>query len=173
MFYANAWCHHNNRKWAEGLTGLRRISWFKWEGIRACWRGWCNEGLNNSSSPPDIVRVIKSRSMGWRECRVLEVEKCIWHFVWTILREQNTSGTGWIGGGGIAFIWLGSSAVVGSFRHYNKPIRSWKWRQHIRSQIWHPGTSLGGVTTRDTTVWVKETSRQHSRLGRDRIRVAL
>lgn len=173
MFYANACCHHNNGKWIEGLSVLRRIFWIKWEGLRKCWRGLCNEGLNNLSSSSDIVRVIKSRSMGWRECNSfrgweMRVKFCLDSFKEAGYFRDRRGVGGWI-----AFIWLGSRAVAGSFKHYSKPFRSWKWRQHIRSKSWNAGTSLGGVTTRETTIWVKETSGQHSRLGRDRIHVAL
>jgi hypothetical protein len=45
---------------------LRRIFGLKRDEVTREWRKLHNEELNNMYSPPNIVRVIKSRKMSWR-----------------------------------------------------------------------------------------------------------
>ena len=69
---------------------LRRILRFKREKVRGEWRKLCNEELNDLSSPPYIVWVIKSRSMRWAghvaHTRGGEVNTGVW---WGKLRERD------------------------------------------------------------------------------------
>jgi hypothetical protein len=44
---------------------LRRIFGLKGEEAAGSWRKLYNEELHNLCSPPDIIMVTKSRSMGW------------------------------------------------------------------------------------------------------------
>jgi len=49
------------------IRALRRILWPKRDEVTGEWRKLNNEELNDLYSSPNIVRVIKSRRMGWAE----------------------------------------------------------------------------------------------------------
>jgi hypothetical protein len=49
------------------ITVLKRIFEFKREEVAGCWRRMHNEELCNLHASPNVIRVIKSRRMGWVE----------------------------------------------------------------------------------------------------------
>jgi hypothetical protein len=53
----------------------------KMEEVEGSWRTQHNEELHNSYASPNIIRVMKSRTMGWvRHVACMGHEKCIQNF---------------------------------------------------------------------------------------------
>jgi len=69
---------------------LKRIFGSKRDEITGEWRKLCNEELNDLYSSPNIVRVIKSRRMGWAgHAARMEEKRCVYIVLVGKLRERD------------------------------------------------------------------------------------
>jgi hypothetical protein len=69
---------------------VRRIFGSKRNEVAGGWRRPYNEELHSLCASPDIVRVIKSRRMGWACSMDGTGKECIHYFGWKTLRVETT-----------------------------------------------------------------------------------